>query len=141
MSVAEREWVRSGSRKEYIQKTFGWRTLWMAAVVGDEVVNHAVEAVPVRAVVGVGRLRARDGDVRVGVALQNRVAHRLVGACEGDLHERAVVGPGGEVAGLLRLFGGVGDDRAPLFELRLPLAVERVERAVLAPQPLAKVRE
>jgi hypothetical protein len=55
----------------------------VAAVVGEEVVDDAVEARPVRSVISVSGLRAGDGDVPSGSPSTHGVAHALlVGARE-----------------------------------------------------------
>ena len=107
----------------------------VAAGVGEEVVDHPVEAVPVAAVPGVRDLRPGERDAAFRVALANAVANRLVRAAEGHLHVRAVVRPGGEAALTAGRLGGEGQDGVPLTEAAPPRAVERLERAVLLAEP------
>src|SRR4029077_15430811 len=95
----------------------------VAAIVGEEIVDDLVEAVPVAAVVGVGGLRPGDGDVAVGVALADGVPHGLVGTGEDDLHEGAMVGPRRIVVGLPGFLRRVGNDAVPIVEGGLPLLV------------------
>ena len=98
----------------------------VAAVVGQEVVDDAVEPGPVGPVPGRRDLGARERDAPFGVALHHRVAHHLVGVREGRLHVGAVVGPGREDARLSGLVGGRGPHRVPVREGRVPRAVQRL---------------
>src|SRR5258705_10026938 len=113
----------------------------VTAVVRKEVIDYAVEARPVGSVIGVSSLRAGDGDMGVLITLYHCVARYLVGPRESDLHESAMIRPGGEVTALAGFISGEGNHVVPVFEISAPLLVERGQRAILLFQPRAKLGE
>ncbi len=114
-----------------------------ADVVGLDPVYDLGEAPDVVAAEGGGHLGSLKADGCVGVDFADPFAELTPGVGEGDVHEGAVVGPGGVVLALrflalLDLVGGHSDDVFPAGEAGVPLCVETVEGAVLVAQPVSK---
>ena len=113
----------------------------VSARVGEEVVDHGVEAVPVAAVPGVRHLGSGERDAALGVALADALADGPVGPGERHFHVGPVVRPRGEAALAPRRFGGERQHGIPVAVAAAPRPVERVERAVLLAEPHAERAE
>src|SRR5436189_4524094 len=96
----------------------------IAAIVRKKIVDYAIKSSPVCSVISVCCLCARDGDMRIAIALNHGVTRHLICASESDLHEGAMVCPGREVPGLLRFGRCVGHNIVPTREPAFPLAIQ-----------------
>src|SRR5689334_6317287 len=126
-----RVWLREGSMHVPL----------ITAIIGKEVVDHAIKTRPVGAVVSVCCLCARDCNMRIRISFDRSVARSLVSSRKRDLHERAMIGPGREVTRLPCFVCRVRHNGIPVFKTRAPFVVESGEATVLLLQPAAKFRE
>ena len=102
----------------------------VTAVIGDEIVNHLVETVPVAAVVSRRNLGTGHGNVPVRISRQHGITHCLVSVGEANFHKRTMVSPGCEIARLHGLFGGERQDFLPSLVIGLPLLVQCRQRTI-----------
>src|SRR5256714_15262111 len=96
----------------------------IAAVVGEEIIDDAIESRPVGAVVGVSCLSSRDCDMGIGISLSRGVTGGLVRTRKRNFHKRAMIGPGSIISSLLRFISRIGHNQLPLREVASPLLIE-----------------